>query len=47
MNVWIVFLFASFVLGARATRRDRVGRSVWVLVSCVVVSTFFLFERFA
>ena len=47
MNVWIVFLFASFLLGARATRRDRTERSAWMLVGCVIVATFFLFERFA
>jgi hypothetical protein len=47
MNVWIVFLFASFLLGARATRRDDAGRSAWVLVGCVMVATLFLFERFA
>ena len=47
MNVWIVFLFGSFLLGSLGARRNRPERPILVLVGCAVVCTLFLFERFA
>jgi biotin transporter BioY len=47
VELWIAFLLLAFLSGARATRRERKERVIWMLLVCVMAAGLFMFERYA
>ena len=43
----MLFLFVSFLLGARAAKTGRADRVGLIVVGCTLVAGLFLFQRFA